>query len=343
MVAGNLADLAFGIQSAKGTAVVPSSTNTMRCLVAGGWLTPVQDSTELEETGTSRLRTQAYRRMVRAGGSPQFFARPEMIGGLLYAALGAKATTGAADPYTHTFTPAATQPYMTWWASLGASVTEFESFIDCKLVSLRIESSAGNPLRATAEITGISPTYETPYPPTAIVVETAAPFLHMDGQGTLKVEGAAVSAIDNFVLTIATGVTAAQGDDYIPDSINEGMLDITVETGQTLSDFALWRRLHFGSATPTDGATARAAAAAGTMELAGSPAGIDFLFTRVAASPGPERSLELALPRLRVRDMGGAEPNTGGAPLRRTVTYGALLPTSGAAMTATLKNGRSGY
>lgn len=338
MVASNIADIAFGIQSAKGTVVTPSGTNTYRCLVQAGWLAPVRDEAVLEETGTTRLRNQAYTKMVRAGGAPAFWARMEMIGALLYGVLGAKATTGAADPYTHTFTVAATQPWMTFWTGLGTTL--FAQFVDCKITSLKLESSAGNPLKVTVDVLGMTPTFETPNPVTSIVTEVTAPLLHADGKGFLKVEGTAVSAIDNFVLTIATGVAAAQGDGYSPDSINEGMLGITLETGQIIADYALWNRIHFGSATPSDGA----AVSTSPLELAGSPAGIDFLFTRAAASPGPERSLEVKAPRLMVQSVSGVEGSPSGAPLRMGVTYAVLQPAAAASgVTAVLKNAKTGY
>jgi hypothetical protein len=341
MVAGNVADIVFGIQSSKGTAVVPTALNSFRCLVNGGWLAPTRDEAVLEETGTTRLRSQAFLKMVRAGGSPAFWARPAMLGALLYGAMGGKATTGSADPYTHTFTLGSTQPWMTFWSSLGAgSAIKFEQFVDCKLSSLKIESSAGNPIKVSIEVVGIAPTFETPYPPTALVAETVVPFQHADGKGTLLYEGAAASSIDTFTVTIGTGVTAAQGDGYTPDSVNEGMLDITVETGQIISDFALWNRLHWGSATPTDGATPSTA----PLELGGSPAGLDFLFTRVGATPGPERSLDVKLPRLRVASIAGIEANTSGEPLRRNVTYNVLQPSGGVSgMTAILKNAQAAY
>lgn len=333
MPAGNVADIAFGIQSAKGVPLVPSGSNAYRCLVAGGWIAPQREEADLEETGTTRLRSQSFVRMTRAGGSPVFFVRPEMIGGLLYGAMGAKSTTGAGDPWTHTFVLNATQPFMTFWTAQNA--VKFEQFVDCKIASLRIESTAGNPIRATVEVTGVSPTFESPNPAAALVAEIVPAFMHYDGKGALKVEGAAVASIDSWILTIATGVVAAQGDSVNPDSVNEGMFDITLETSQIIQDFALFNRLHYGSATPADGAAPNPS----TIELAGAPAGIDFLFTRQASAP--VRSLEILAPRLQIRTLAGYDPNQNGDPLRQTVTYRVMQPASGSGLTAILKNSRA--
>src|SRR5687767_7451259 len=134
MPAGNIADLSMAVQTAKGTPAVPGATTMSRIYLAGGGLRAVKETADLEETSSGRLRNENFTRVIRAEGTPEAFVRPEMIGWLLWGALGAKAVTGAADPWTHTFTLANTQPYMTFWKMLGGLL--FERFGDCKIVSL---------------------------------------------------------------------------------------------------------------------------------------------------------------------------------------------------------------
>jgi len=110
-----------------------------------------------------------------------------------------------------------------------------------------------------------------------------------------------------------------------------------VQTRQTLVDYQLWNRLHYGSATPTNGDPATR----DILELGGSPAGIDFKYERPGG--GNERSVEFLLPRLQVQSIEGVEPNTDGSPLKQTVTYKAYQPGSGSGLTVTLMNSVTDY
>src|SRR5689334_18174517 len=124
-------ELAFAKQSAKGT---PSTTAAFRIPLVGGTVRPRRTVEILEETGTSRVRSQANVMQVGAEGNPEYAVRPAALGLLLYAVLGAKAVSGAGDPYTHTFTNAAEQPWLTFWRQLEN--LKYEKFVDCKVTQL---------------------------------------------------------------------------------------------------------------------------------------------------------------------------------------------------------------
>jgi hypothetical protein len=336
MVASNVADLALALQATKGT---PAAAAQFRMLLTGGNVGPKRDTADLEETSGSRLKSQAITKGVTVAGSPVFYVRPGFIGALLYAALGAKATTGSVAPYSHVFTVADELPWLTLWRMLGDDL--IERFSDSKLKSLTIESKSGEALKATAEVLGCT-VGGNATSQSAIDVEIVDTFMHSDGRGALKFEGSAVSSISDIKVKIATGAVAMPGDSLGPDTIAEGMLEITIDTTQTLADFALWNRLHYGDDSPA----ANAIPTSDVLELAED--GLEFTWTKRAddgTTATPERSLKLSAKRLIVSDISGVEPDAGGAPLKMGVSYKVYEPTDpdDEAFTATLKNATAAY
>lgn len=333
MVAGNVADIAIGIQAAKGTASVVSS---VRSYLMDGGIIPVRDTADVEETSGGRLRNTAFVKSIRGEGSPKFAARPGFLGMLLYGAMGAKAVSGAGDPYTHTFTLAQTQPYLTVWRALNGL---YERFADVKLTSLHLESGAGGILQVTAGMLGLQPVFKTAAEPTGLA-ETTEPFLHMDGKGQFLVETVPVASISSAKVTFGTGVTAVWGDSIQPDQATEGMQDIVIEAEQTISNFAEWNRFHYGTATPADNAVPTP----NIVELAAS--GVDFKWSK-RSSTGidavPARSLQITATRVQIVAVDGQDSNATGAPVKRTVRYKVYTPASGSGLTAILKNAVASY
>ena len=333
MPAGNIADIGVALQSAKGVA---SASAQHRVYLTGGGVAPDRTVADVEETSGTRLRAQSFVSQVAVGGEPSFAVRPASIGLFLYAAMGAKAVTGAADPYTHTFTLALTQPWLTVWRMLGGTL--FERFVDCKLSSLNFESGAGGILTATAGIVGLTPSSQTSGE--AIAVEGVEPFTHMDGKGQFVFEGVTLSRVSAMRVNIGTGVEADYGDGITADGAEEGMIEAIIETEQTISDFALWNRFHYGTAVPADNAPPIPT----VIEL-GAP-GLSIKYTKRQASGAaatPERSLEFTATKVQIAAIEGQESNTDGSPLTRTVRYRIVEPASGSGLTAVLKNGQATY
>lgn len=333
MPAGNIADLAIGLQAAKGTASVVSSVRTY--LMDGG-LAPAKEVGDVEETSGGRLRNTAFVKSVRGEGSPKIAVRPGVIGMLLYGAMGAKAVTGAGDPWTHTFTLAATQPYLTFWRSLSGL---FERFADCKITSLNFESTSGGILACTIGVVGLAPAWKTAIEPTG-AAETTEPFLHMDGKGQFLVETVPVASISAARVNFASGVTAIYGDSITGDQAAEGMQEVVIEAEQTITNYAEWNRFHYGTATPSDNAVPSPV----VVELAAS--GIDFKWTKrttTGAAATPERSLQFTATRVQIIGIDGQDSNNDGTPIKRTVRYKVYTPASGSGLTAVLKNGTASY
>lgn len=334
MTAANIANVAWALQSGKGSA---ESTSDFRCYMAGGSQPHSETVKEdFEETTGGRMLSDAYISQVSAAGEPEFFLMPEMAGSLLYGVMGAKAVSGAGDPYTHTFTHATSLPYWTFWRMLANGL--FEKFVDCKITGAKIVGESGKPIRIIPRIMGLSPSFLTSAEATATIEKTNR-FLHYDGSGALLVEGSAVAHIRSFEIDIDNGGALEPGDSLTPYDVSESRLSIVISTEQLVTSFSLWNRLHYGAASPSNADTPTKT----PLELAGSPAGLSWTWTRVAASPGPERSLKLAIPRVQV-DPFDDQPSTAAEPLRRSVTYRAYAPTDGSTpMTATLKNGTAAY
>jgi len=330
VVAANRADIAFAIQTAKGAA---ASVSKYRTFVMGGRQPgQVRTHAPLDQTSGTRMMTDMYAAEAHVEGSPQLYVMSKSIGALLTLVLGTRVTTGASDPWLHTITPGSSLLYATFWRWLADLI--YEVSVDCKVTKIVLHGESGKPLTITATIQGLSSAYKTSHE-TTVTVEQSQYFMHYDGAAALKVEGAAVSTIRSFDLTIDNNGQIIPGDSFTPNDIAETVLNITLATTQLVADAAMWKRLHYGSATPSD----TAAPTQTPLELAGTPAGFDFKWTRVAASPGPERSLEILLPRVQPQPF-DLEPQTQPNPLIQTITYQVLQPADGSAgITALVKNG----
>lgn len=336
-IAGNQADLGLALQSAQGVVVTAAQHRVP--LTAGG-LVSRKDVNDVAETTAARLPSDSYVSQYRGDGGPAFWVRDNAIGLMLYAAMGAKAVSGAGDPWTHTFTLASVLPYLTCWQRVGpvAAGGRYEKFVDCKITQLVLSSSAGGMLVATATIVGLTPRFKAAAEVSA-AMESGAGFVHGHGAGGLKVEGAAVTTIEDITVTINNGGGLQQGDGFGGYAVAEGLLGITIATTELVENFALWNRFMYGNATPTD----LDLPSTTILEGGGSPAGIDFKWTRIAAAPGPERSLEILAPRVQIVPT-PTDANVDGSPLKRAMTYKAVQPAGGASgLTAKLINGLASY
>lgn len=329
-VPGNIADMPFALQSAKGSA---ASASQWRLWLAGGSAPhSVMTKEDFVETTGGRMLSDAYVSSAHVEGAPDLFLMPVSAVPLLYGVLGGKAVSGSGDPYTHTLTVASSVPYFTFWQMLGSG--KFEKFTDCVITGLKIHGESGKPLVITPRIMGLSPSYLAAAEATASVEKTNR-FLHYDGSAALKVEGTAVASMRSFDIDIDNGAAMIPGDSLTPNDVSVGRLSIVVTATMLISDFDLWERLMYASSSPSGGD----AVTKTPLELAGSPAGLSFTWTRVATT----RILTCAIPRVQV-DPFDDQPDVSGNPLVRTVTYRAYAPTDGSTpITATMKNATASY
>jgi hypothetical protein len=336
VVASNIGDLAIGIQATKGT---PATTANVKTPLTAGAMEPARETADLEESTGVRMRSGLFVVRARSAGTPAFYARPELAPVLLFGALGGKAVTGAGDPYTHTLNVAATQPWLTIWRNVGDLI--FERFPDCKISQLVIRSTSGAPLTMEATIVGLMSEQAAAALATPTVI-SSVPFMHYDAEAALKVEGTAVASMRSVVVTISTGATPVDGDNLGGIDVAEGLVTVTYETQQIVTDRALWNRLHYGTAAPADMADHNR----GIVTLAGSPAGLDLLWSKrdnTGAVAAPERSLRLSSTNVVIASITGITTTPGADPLVSTVTYRALGVGGGSGLTAIVKNGVTAY
>jgi hypothetical protein len=328
----NIANLRWAKQTAQGTAAASSVFG--QYLAGGSQVGATGTNGEFEETTSSRIRSDGFVSERHAEGAPDFYVVPNAIGSLLYGALGAVSTTGASDPYSHEITPASSRPWFTVWRNLAD--TFYEKSVDCKVDQLTITGSSGQPLMVTASFQGLSPYAKTAAETTA-TIETSDRFLFWSGDGALQLEGSAVADIREFTLTISNNGELIPGDSVNPIDVSEGQLEIGLSITKLFLVPDLLERLYYGQADPAD----ETAAVSTLLELGGTPS-VDFKFTSVAAAPGPERSLQIALPRVELQPY-NVQPGTGNSPLTEEIELMVRQPTSGDAITATVLNDLAAY
>ena len=323
----NLGNLRFAIQSAQGS---PAASSAYGLYLAGGTIPKAMRTEEsLEESTGQRMRSDRYVSEAHAAGAPELFARPLSVFALLYGVLGAKAVSGAGDPFTHTATPATSRPWFTLWPNTGGLI--LEQLNDCKVDQLVISGESGKPLRVTPTFMGIDADHQTA-PETTAAIETADRLDYYDGDGALQLQSTAIASIRAFTMTISNNGELIPGDGLEPIDISEGELTVQIALTRLLLNATLRDELYYGPAPAND-----ADVVSDILELAAT--GVDFKFT---SATGPERSLQLAVPRMAVAPI-EVDPGTGNSPLLEALTLDSLQPTSGDAITATVLNAQATY
>lgn len=208
MVAGNVADLAYALQSAQGS---PAGSPEIRSYLTAGQVMPQRTAIDVAETTGQRLRNRSVIQSVDVGGTPQIAARPNDLGLWLLGALGAESVTGSSDPWKHVITNAGTIPWMTFWRMLGNLI--WEEFDDCKISQLVLTSASGQPLLAQATVMGLGPKSRTSETWSGVAITDENPLMHYDASpflvfGTAAVTGVTAVATTDIITSTGHGLTA---------------------------------------------------------------------------------------------------------------------------------------
>jgi hypothetical protein len=325
MINRGAGEIALALQTARGSV---ASVSTQRSNVVSNDLDPTFGLNPNPEVRVGRIAGTPWRSATGGEGQFTIAVRPKIIGLLLYAALGSKSVSGASDPWTHTFTLGSTIPWLTAWRHYAG--IENDRFMDARLTSLTITSTSKGLVTAQASLVAATAAYRTAQETTA-AVESADLFEHRHGASALLVEGTSFSPIDAWSLTIRTGVALEQSLAG-PMPRMTGLASIAMVIHHTVPDMALWRRMIYGSSSPSN----LAAPATAPLVLAGSPVGVQFTLTE---QTGPTRSLRIALPSVALGPIDGLEPIPSYGPAEATTS----LLAYGTTMTATLLNSQSAY
>jgi hypothetical protein len=237
--------VAIAKQSAKGT---PAGAPTIKLkLSAAPSIAPIKERGRYEVTDIGRDAGPGYTSRLAVGGSFQCYMEPAAMALLWYLVLGANADAGA-GPYTHTATPANDLPYCTIWRSVGGVLTE--RFVDCKIGSVSIEGTSGNPFAVSIAFDGLSATYGDATGDALAALEPAG-YLFPELFAALKFDTVAQKC-HALRFGIANNLSPHQSDDYFNDDVDPGKREVTLGvdfrfTGPTA--FPDYKTLLYGAGT----------------------------------------------------------------------------------------------
>ena len=139
-VSSKIGTIALGVQTVKGT---PAATPTVKMKLAGSpSLSPRRDTARYVTTDRGRDQGLAYVSQLRVEGDMPVYLHPDGFWLLMWGVLGAHTASGTAPNLTDTQVPANDVPWFTIWRMVADNL--YEKFVDCKLVSMTVEGTAGS-------------------------------------------------------------------------------------------------------------------------------------------------------------------------------------------------------
>jgi hypothetical protein len=165
----------------------------------------------------------------------------------------------------HTFTPQSTQGFWTTFVrSVGTSVVQRHSMVDCLIGGFTIESSqAQKDMRITPNLLSLNP-YKIVASDPAAALPTGAdarPFFYTEAQNSITLGTGASTAVINGAsavsLTVSEDRSPAYGDDVVPYDFAVGTPTVAVSVTFIFDAVGLgrWNELVYGTASPATGAT----------------------------------------------------------------------------------------
>jgi hypothetical protein len=262
---------------------------------------------------------------------------PRSLVTLVEAALGTRTTTGAADPFQHDLTPADDLPWLTWmWRQPG---NNYWISPHVKLNSVEIPFSAGMPLGINvtgAGKGGSAPSRSGTKWPAATVVEDPQPFFTYIGAEVLidPTSTPAATQVRNvpggtirFIRDLEEIQTDGLGNQYINPTTRRfefDFNDVVVENNDFINSFIT------GSTTGTNPSVL---IAYGSLSLS---FGLDDGTAKTS------RIFKIVSPKVQYLLGALPEGSADGSTARLTMTGRAVKPSSGAIVTATVKNQETG-
>lgn len=318
-----LAVAGVGIQSGFGSpAANPAFLHGLRDGAVAG--IEIEQEPEERTLDDQLVPPEVNRTGIVSGIGYKMRAHPRAIGAYLYAALGAKAVVGA-GPFTHTFTPALTLPYLSQFGKYAGNLYRLP---DAKIDELEFSWEGNQPLEV--DVKGIGAGLSFPGSMTATVDEQRASKFQPGG-GTFQVDVAsgtpANARVKGGSIKIANNLEAIMLSGAItPSDVSEGAKALTVALTLVPQNFDDWRKIVTGSAA---GASA-------------SPDPVYGSFNIGFVTPGAAESLTFAASRVAFSSP-FPDVNAGGGAAEFAMEGVIVLPASGAPLTATLVNSQASY
>ena len=117
-------------------------------------------------------------------GDMPVYLHPDGFWLLMWGVLGARVASGTTPNLTDTQTPANDVPWFTIWRMVADNL--FEKFVDCKLVSMTVEGTAGAPPIATISVLGCDSIWETS--DTLLDTLESVPWVYHESCGKIKID-----------------------------------------------------------------------------------------------------------------------------------------------------------
>jgi hypothetical protein len=290
-IRGNQAYLLNGIQTAKGAAITAWQD---KHYFSGGSISPSKSTEQLSETDSERDQGDSYVTQTSIEGAPEVYGRATTIHHWLEYVLGKRETTGA-GPYTHTLTPSAALPYVTFGRMQGGLL--FEEFTDCKVSEATFSAGTASPLTVASTIVGrgskrLAAEWSAGLAPPA--APTVAPYNF--NNATVTLGGGATTLVSSFEATVSNSVSAQQTDDSVPIDVAEGVRSVTLGFDLIFETLAAYNEFHYGSSGGT------------TQVPTLSSTSAEFLFTLGA------ETVNFKFPKLIYEEF-PVEPDPGGDPI----------------------------
>jgi hypothetical protein len=303
----------IGIQSAKGAV----ATTFRKYRAAGDAnFSPIKEVARYSMTDAGRDRGDAYVSGIRVEGDLPVYLHFDGAALLAYGAMGANADSGAVN-FTHTITPADDLPWLTVFRMVGNVIEE--RYIDCKINTFRLESSAGGTPIVTLGLLGLVPSWLTLPASTAVVGD---PYKHYEAKDLIKIATVA-QRIHTLTFEVVNNINWYQADDFLGSDLDIGGREINFSFG-----------LHFTGPTAEPkyreflyGGDAGVAAVAAIQEKA-----IEFEFVRNVNTGFKVAMPEVAYAAVPVNASPGADP------LDVEVACEVNKPTAGAITTITVRD-----
>lgn len=250
-------------------------------------------------------------------------ATPAITGLFLLGVLGADAASGA-GPYTHVFTPTDDLPYITFWARYGGTNAFYQQVQDAKISEVELTYDGAGAVKARVRAFGCN------------IVPLASPFTATNservnggfldaGAGIFQLDGASAVTQQGSVTFNRRMVPQPIANSVVPNDVVPGDLAVDWQMRVQPNDLNYWREMVYGSAGGTTVATAPYFGA------------VTMKFIQDANT-----DLNITAPRVKYATE-FPEANPQGGPAEAAVDGMTAAPTSGAAVTATLRNAVASY
>jgi len=280
----------IGRQAAKGTEATMSATACFYLERIDGDLMVDKEWAKLQTGGTAGWSGgRSYLNGVKmTSDTLTVVASPNITGAAFTFVLGADAISGAAAPYTHAITPAATAPWVTVWRQVD---NEWTRFVDCKVSMCAFESANdGDEIiaRLGLKIVPCALPVHLVAAPSNLPTKESAAYTFWMGEGAWLIDaGAGIEAnkasISRFRVAAERPTSTPKGQTFLPVDAFFGVGNIEVGMDILADDHTIEFIHLFGAANPADGAAMSTAITDGSCTVT---------LTETAASPGPEVSLK---------------------------------------------------